>query len=225
MIRPASPLALVVALVLCAAPAASAKRPDRCSDATARKLLKVNGTQLQVLRSGQYRAIRYRGGTWAFCDAKAPASRRVKNFNFDLNGQRNTGVRLLSRPGRCVALELRPPKGGYPSVSTVDMRPSAGVAGAQSTVNQIDFSAPGATIVRTALSSTCLLAIAYRSVSGSRTIELNPVIPPNVLRQRIPLGPAATDADLRSLRLKGDEVRWTDAGVAQSRRYAGLPPS
>jgi hypothetical protein len=36
MIRPSSLLALVVALVLAGAPAASAKRPDRCSDATAR---------------------------------------------------------------------------------------------------------------------------------------------------------------------------------------------
>ena len=61
-------------------------------------------------------------------------------------------------------------------------------------------------------------------VSGARSIQLNPVIPPNVLQQTITLGAQATDADLRALRLKGDDVSWTDGGVKQSRHYSGLPP-
>ena len=160
---------------------------------------------------------------WTFCDAKAGPKRRFKSFNFDFNGQRNKGVRLLSRPGKCVALELRPGKGGYPSVPTVDMRPVPG-AGGSASVHQIDFTAPGASILKVALSSTCLLGIAYRSVSGARAIQLNPIVPPNVLQQTIPLRPQATDADLRSLKLKGDDVSWTDAGSPQKRHYSGLVP-
>ncbi len=178
---------------------------------------------MQKLHSGQYYAFGFRGGGWTFCDAKAGPRRRFKSFNFDFNGQRNKGVRLLSRPGRCVALQLRPGKGGYPSVPTVDMRPVPG-AGGSASVRQIDFTAPGASVVKVALSSTCLLGIAYRSVSGARSIQLNPIVPPNVLQQTIPLSASATDADLRSLTLKGDDVSWTDAGAKQSRRYSGPPP-
>ena len=101
------------------------------------------------------------------------------------------------------------------------MRPVKG-AGGSAAVHQIDFTAPGASILKTALSSTCLLGIAYRSASGARAIQLNPIVPPNVLQQTIPLGAQATDADLRSLKLKGDDVSWTDAGTRQSRRYSGL---
>jgi hypothetical protein len=201
-------------------PAAAAKG-SACTNTAARKVLRGNGPQLQKLRSGQYFAFHFRGGSWTFCDAKAGPARRFKSFNFDFNGQRNTGVRLLSRPGRCLALELRPGKGGYPSVPTVDMRPVPG-AGGSASVRQIDFTAPGANILKTALSSTCLLGVAYRSLSGTRAIQLNPIVPPNVLQQTIQLGAQATDADLRSLKLKGDDVRWTDAGRAQSRHYSGL---
>lgn len=214
---------LLAAALAAAAPAASARRADACTNAAAKTTLRSSGKQVKTLRSGQYYAFGFRGGTWTFCDAKAGPKRRFKSFGFDFNGQRNTGVRLLSRPGRCVALELRPGKGGYPSVPTVDMRPVAG-AGLGAAVHQIDFTAPGATIARTVLSSTCLLGIAYRSVSGARSIQLNPVIPPNVLQQTITLGAQATDADLRSLKLKGDDVSWTDGGARQSRHYAGLPP-
>lgn len=193
-----------------------------CTNAAARKVLKTNGVKTQTLRSGQYVEFGFKGGTWTFCDAKAGPARRFKTFNFDFDDQRNKGARLLSRPGRCVALQLRPGKGGYPSVPTVDMRPVVG-AGGSASVRQIDFAAPGATIVKTALSSTCLLGVAYRSVSGARAIQLFPIVPPNVIQQTIPLASQATDADLRSLRLKGDDVSWTDAGVGQSRHYTGLP--
>lgn len=209
-------------LVLAAgvAPAVAAKG-NACTNAAARKVLRTNGAQLQKLQSGQYFAFRFRGGSWTFCDAKAGPARRFKSFNFDFNGQRNTGVRLLARAGRCVALELRPPKGGYPSVPTLDMRPVAG-AGISASVHQIDFTAPGARIGKVALSSTCLLGVTYRSASGARAIQLNPITPPNVLQQTIQLSAQATDADLRSLKLKGDDVSWTDAGIRQSRHYSGL---
>jgi len=213
----------ILALAAGAAPSMAAKS-TACTNAAARKVLEINGVRTQTLRSGQYTAFGFRGGSWTFCDAKAGPARRFKSFNFDLNGQRNTGVRLLSRPGRCVALQLRPGKGGYPSVPTVDMRPVAG-AGGSASVRQIDFAAPGASIVKTALSSTCLLGVAYRSVSGARAIGLFPIVPPNVIQQTIPLAAQATDADLRSLALKGDDVSWTDAGVKQSRHYSGRQPS
>jgi hypothetical protein len=209
---------LVLAFGVAPAVAASG---GACTNAAAKKVLRGNGKQLQKLRSGQYFAFGFRGGSWTFCDAKAGPARRFKSFNFDFNGQHNKGVRLLSRPGRCVALQLRPGKGGYPSIPTVDMRAVKG-AGTSASVHQIDFTAPGASIVRVALSSTCLLGIAYRSVSGTRAIQLNPIVPPNVLQQTIPLGPQATNGDLRSLRLKGDDVSWTDAGTPQHRRYSGI---
>ncbi len=218
-IAPAAALTILV-LAAGATPAAAASG-SACTNAAAKKVLRSNGTQLQKLRSGQYFAVRFRGGTWTFCDSKAGPRRRFKSFNFDFNRQRNTGVRLLSRPGRCVALELRPGKGGYPSVPSVDMRPVTG-AGGSSAVHQIDFTAPGASVLKVALSSTCLLGVAYRSVIGTRAIQLYPVIPPNVLQPRIPLSPQATDADLRSLTLKGDDVRWKDAGTPKSLRYSGL---
>lgn len=219
--RPTILLAALLALAVFAAPAAAA-RGGACTNAAAKKVLRSNGKQIQTLRSGQYFAFAFRGGSWTFCDSKAGPARRLQSFNFDLNGQRNTGVRLLSRPGRCVALELRPGAGGYPSIPTVDMRPGA-LAGGSSSVNQIDFGAPGATVVKLALSSTCLLGTAYRSVSGARVIQLNPIIPPNVIQQKIPLSAQATDADLRALKLDGDDVSWTDAGTPQRRRYSGLP--
>lgn len=212
----------ILALAAGATPAVAASK-GACSNAAAKKVLRSNGVAVQTLRSGQYTAIRFRGGTWTFCDAKAGPARRFKSFGFDFNGQRNTGVRLLSRPGKCVALQLRPGKGGYPSVPTVDMRPLRG-AGEGSAVHQIDFAAPGANIVKVELSSTCLLGVAYRSVSGARAIQLNPVLPPNVLQQTIPLSAPSTDADLRALKLRGDDVTWTDAGVGQSRRYSGPAP-
>lgn len=217
------PLAVGLTILLLAAgvtPAVAATG-GACTNAAAKKVLRSSGVQVQKLRSGQYFAFRFRGGTWTFCDAKAGPLRRFKSFNFDFNGQRNTGVRLLSRPGRCVALQLRPGKGGYPSVPTVDMRPVPG-AGGSAAVRQIEFTAPGANVLQVGLSSTCLLGVAYRSVSGARVIQLNPIIPPNVLQQAIPLSAQATDADLRSLSLKGDDVSWTDAGAKQSRRYSGL---
>lgn len=218
-------LAAVLSIVVLAAgvtPAVAASG-NACTNAAAKKVLRSSGTPLQTLRSGQYVAFRFRGGTWTFCDAKAGPKRRFKSFNFDFNGQRNTGVRLLSRPGKCVALQLRPGKGGYPSVPSVDMRAVPG-AGGSSAVHQIDFTAPGASVLKVALSSTCLLATAYRSASGARSIQLNPVIPPNVLQQKLPLSAQATDADLRALKLAGDEVTWTDAGVRQRLRYSGPPP-
>lgn len=228
MMRAMHRLALAVALTTLAlaggATPAVAAKGGACTNAAAKKVLRSYGVQVQKLRSGQYFAFRFRGGSWTFCDAKAGPARRFKSFNFDFNGQRNTGVRLLSRPGKCVALELRPGKGGYPSIPTVDMRPVTG-AGGSSAVNQIDFTAPGATVVKVALSSTCLLGTAYRSASGARLIQLNPILPPNVLQQKIPLGEQSTDADLRSLKLNGDDVSWTDGGAAQRRRYSGLPPS
>ncbi len=220
MYRPALAAGMtILALAAGASPAVAAKA-GACTNAAARKVLHSNGVQKQKLRSGQYFAFGFRGGTWTFCDAKAGPKRRFKTFNFDFNGQRNRGVRLRARPGRCVALELRPGKGGYPSVPTVDMRQIAG-AGGSASVRQIDFAAPGATIVRTALSSTCLLGVAYRSVSGARAIQLDPILPPNVLQQTIQLGAQATDGDLRSLKLKGDDVSWTDAGTPQRRHYSG----
>lgn len=225
MHRPRLGTGLLIALLAAgtgAAPAAAAKS-NACTNAAAKKVLKTNGVKTQTLRSGQYVAFGFKGGTWSICDAKAGPARRFKTFNFDLDGQHNTGVRLLSRPGRCVALQLRPRKGGYPSLPTVDMRPAG--SGGSAGVQQIDFSAPGATVVRTELSSTCLLGVAYRSVSGARAIQLAPIVPPNVIQQKIPLGAQATDADLRALRLKGDDVSWTDGGVKQSRHYSGLPPS
>lgn len=224
MNRSVTALALLVFALGIPASTAAAKRPDACTNGAAKTTLRTSGKQLQKLRSGQYYAFRFGGGSWTICDTKAGPARRFKSFNFDLDGQRNTGVRLLSRPGRCVALELRPGKGGYPSVPTVDMRsvPNAGVG---SSVNQIDFAAPGATIVRTALSSTCLLGVAYRAAAGARKILLSPILPPNVRQQTITLGEQATDADLRSLGLKGDTVTWKDAGAGKSLSYSGLPPS
>jgi hypothetical protein len=209
----------ILGLAAGVAPAVAAKQ-GACTNAAARKVLRADGVQLQKLRAGQYFAFRFRGGTWTFCDAKAGPARRFKSFNFDFNGQHNTGVRLLGRAGKCVALELRPGKGGYPSVPTVDMRRVVG-AGGSASVHQIDFTAPGASITKVALSSTCLLGIAYRSVSGARAIQLNPITPPNVLQQTIQLSAQATGADLRSLKLKGDDVSWTDAGIRQSRHYSG----
>lgn len=223
MLRPAFAAGLTTLMLAAGVTPAVAASGNACTNAAARKALRTlgGGAPAQKLQSGQYVAFRFRGGTWTFCDSKAGPKRRFKSFNFDFNGQRNTGVRLLSRPGKCVALELRPGKGGYPSVPSVDMRPVTG-AGGSASVHQIDFTAPGASIVKVALSSTCLLGTAYRSASGARAIQLNPVIPPNVLQQTIPLGAQATDADLRALKLDGDDVSWTDAGARQNRRYSGL---
>ena len=219
-----APAAILTTLALAAGSTpAGAASTNACTNAAAKKILRSSGAQVQQLRSGQYFAFRFRGGAWTFCDSKAGPRRRFKSFNFDFNGQRNTGVRLLSRPGKCLALELRPGKGGYPSVPSVDMRAVPG-AGGSSAVHQIDFTASGASVLKVALSSTCLLATAYRSVNGTRSIQLNPVIPPNVLQQKLPLSAQATDADLRALKLAGDEVTWTDAGVRQRLRYSGPPP-
>ena len=221
-----SRFALVIALsslaaVLAAPVAAPAARKNTCASKAGKAVLKSNGKLKQTLRSGQYYAYRFQGGTWTFCDSKAGPKSAFKSFGLDFNGQTNTGVALFSRPGRCVALQLRPPKGGYPSVPAVDMRPGKGIS---ASVHQIDFTAPGARIVKVGLSSTCLLATGYVSASGARAIQLNPVIPPNVLQERLALSEAATDADLRALSLAGDTVSWKDAGKSQVKRYSGLPP-
>lgn len=213
---------LPLALMLAAPHAAvSAKARNTCTSTAGRAVLKSNGKVAQTLRSGQYVAYRFRGGTWTFCDSKAGLRTAFKSFGLDFNGQKNTGVALLSRPGKCVALQLRPPKNGVPSVPTVDMRKGKGVG---ASVHQIDFTAPGARIVSVRLSSTCLLATGYVSAAGARAIQLNPVIPPNVLQERIALSEPATDADLRGLSLSGDTVSWLDAGTKRSTRYSGLPP-
>lgn len=211
---------LLPALLLCA-PAAGAKQKNLCTSKSGKAFLKAGGKKtLQTLRSGQYYAYRQQGGVWTFCDSKASARSGFKSFGYDGDGQHYTGVRLLSRPGRCVALQLKPRAGGIPAVPTVDMRKGGGTG---SSVQQIDFRTPGARIVKVALSSTCLLGVGYTSADGSRHIRLSPVLPPNVLNDQINLSPSSTDADLKALSLSGDDVRWTDAGIKQSKHYAGLP--
>lgn len=213
--------ALLLALVLVSPHTAQAARKNTCTSKAGKAVLKSSGRVAQTLRSGQYYAYRFPGGTWTFCDSKAGPRSAFKSFLLDFNGQRNTGVKLFSRPGKCVALQLRPPKGGVPSVPSLDMR-GKGAAGAA--VHQVEFPAPGAVIKKVVLSSTCLLGIGYQSASGIRNIQLNPVIPPNVLQKTIPLSDASTDADLRALSLSGDTVSWTDAGVKKSELYSGPPP-
>lgn len=215
-------LALLLPLVLLIAvpQAAQAAKKNACTTASGKKTVKADGKVLQTLRSGQYYAYRHPGGTWTFCNSKGGPRSAFKSFNFDLSGQKYTGVKLLSRPGKCVALQLRARKGGVPAVPTIDWR-GAGEAGAA--VHQIEFTAPGATITKVELSSTCLLGTAYVSASGARAIQLNPVIPPNVLQETIRLSDKATDADLRAFKLAGDKVSWSDAGAPQSKVYSGLP--
>jgi len=211
---------LLPLILLIAAPhAAQAAKKNACTSASGKKIVKLDGKVLQSLRSGQYYAYRHSGGTWTFCNSKAGPKTAFKSFNFDLSGQKYTGVKLLARPGKCVALQLRPQKGGVPAVPTIDWR-GAGEAG--SSVHQIEFTAPGATITKVELSSTCLLGMAYVSAAGSRAIQLNPVIPPNVLQETIRLSDKSTDADLRALKLAGDTVSWTDAGEKQTKVYSGL---
>ena len=212
-------LVLPLALALSAPHAAPAAKKNTCTSKAGKAVLKSNGKVAQTLRSSQYYAYRFPGGTWTFCDSKASPRSAFKSFVLDFNGQKNTGVALFSRPGRCVALQLRPPKNGVPSVPTVDMRKGLGAS-----VHQIDFTAPGAQIVKVDLSSTCLLATAFVSAAGARAIQLNPVVPPNVLQERLALSEAATDADLRALSLSGDTVSWADAGMKRSKHYPGLPP-
>ena len=214
-------LVLPLALILAAPHSALAAKKNACTSKAGKAVLKSNGKVAQTLRSGQYYAYRFPGGTWTFCDSKLGPRSAFKSFGLDFNGQKNTGVTLLSRPGKCVALQLRPGKGGYPSIPTVDMRKGKGIG---ASVNQIDFTAPGARIVKVELSSTCLLATAFVSAAGARAIQLNPVLPPNVLQERLTLSDQATDTDLKALKLSGDTVSWTDAGVKQSKQYSGLPP-
>lgn len=67
----------------------------------------------------------------------------------------------------------------------------------------------------------------WRPASSQRPVQgdqLNPVIPPNVLQERIALTEASTDADLRALSLSGDTVSWKDAVKKQVKRSSGLPP-
>lgn len=206
-------LALPV-LLLVAAPAAEAKKAfNTCTSTVGKQWIKADGKTLQTLRSGQYYAYRHPGGTWTFCDSKRPAKKAFKTFNYEFGGQANVGVELLSQPNKCVTLRLRPSGAGYPSLPSIDMRPSGARAG--SSAFQIDYTAPGATVVKAQLSSTCLLAAAYRSADGTRHIQLNTVIT-NTARQTINLSAAATDADLKSVKLSGNKVSWTDAGVAKS---------
>ena len=217
-------VATLALLLLLAAPgsAAAAKKTSTCTSKAGKAVLKTYGKPVQTLASGQYRAYRVKGGTWTFCDGKRPVKSAFKSYSFDFDGQTNTGVRLYSRPGKCVALQLKPSGNGYPQVPTVDMRPSAAQSG--SSINQIDRAAPGARIVKIELSSTCLVVTAYVSAAGARTIQLNPILPPNVLQDKIALSAESTDADLKALSLDGDKISWTDNGVKQSKTYSGLPP-
>lgn len=213
---------LPLVAMIAAPQTASAAKKNNCTSSNGKKTVKSDGPVRQTLRSGQYYAYRHKGGTWTFCNTKGAPKNAFKTFNYDFNEQANVGVRLLSRPGKCVALQLRPSKsGGYPSVPTVDMRAGKGIS---SSATQIEFAAPGATVVKTALSSTCLLASAYISTDGGRKIQLNPIIGPNVVQETIRLSDKATDADLKALSLSGDKVTWSDAGVKQSKVYSGLPP-
>jgi len=211
------PTWILFALLLLALPSsAQAKSKNICTSAAGKAKLKSDGSKLQTLRSGQYYAYRFKGGTWTFCDSKrASVNKAFKSFFYDFDNQKNTGVKLFSRPGKCVVLQLKPRSTGYPSLPAVDMRPTGGAAG--STIHQIDFQAPGARVVSVELSSTCLLGIGYVSADGSRHIQLNPIIKSAVQRQSINLSDKATDADLRTLTLSGNKASWTDAGVDQSR--------
>lgn len=212
----ALPLALLVAMPAQAKP----KRTDNCTSKAGKARIKTDGKVLQTLSSGQYRAYRHPGGIWTFCNGKGNAKTGFKSFSFDF-GQANTGVALYSRPGKCLALQLRPVQaGGYPIVPTLDMRAGQGTT---SSMNEIENSAPGARIVKIELSSTCLLGTAYVAADGGRRIELDPIIGPNTIRDRIALSPQATDTDLRAMKLDGDDVSWSDAGATQTKHYSGVP--
>jgi hypothetical protein len=220
-------LRLTFALAVLAAGAAlgvqtASAAGNPCTSTATKRSVRSFGPVQQTLVAGQYRAFRTRSG-WTICDAKAGPQRRLRSFTFDFDGPRTVGVKLLARPGRCLGVQLRPVGRGVPKVATIDMR-NAKNARAGATINEVDRDAPGATIVKAVLSSTCLLGIASRSADGSRGIYLAPVIPPNVLIDRFKLGAQATDADLRAFALDGDEVRWSDAGERRSKRYAGRLP-
>lgn len=192
---------------------ASAKT-NACRNASAKQWLKTFGPVLQTLRSGQYYAFRQKGGSWTFCDSKRKGRSRFKSFSFTGT---TTGVKLLSRPGKCVALQLNPATGSPPIVPTVDMQPKETRGG--STLNWVERGAPGSRFVKVELSSTCLLGIAYLGASGSRGILLTPVIVSGPI-ETIPLSASATDEDLKALRLSGNDATWTDAGEKKSETWA-----
>lgn len=194
----------------------AAAKTNACRNSSAKQWLKTSGPVLQTLRSGQYYAFRQRGANWTFCDSRRPGRARFKSFSFS----GTTGaVKLLSRPNKCLALQLNAAAGSPPLVPSVDMRPAE--TNSTSSVNWVERGTPGSKFVKVELSSTCLLGIAYLGASGGRGILLTPVTPPAVLIDTIALSPGATDADLRAMKIDGNNVSWADAGEPKSKTYVG----
>lgn len=114
---------------------------NNCTSRAAQATVKKDGRTLQTLRSGQYYAYRHAGGQWTICDGKRKGRSAFGTIGLDVNGQKNTGVRLLSQAGRCLAFELRrsgPASRAIPSAPTVDMRPGKAIGGL---IHPIDFTA------------------------------------------------------------------------------------
>ncbi len=196
-------------------PKAKSACTSRAGKAAAKK---QGGKILQTLRSGQYYAYRQPQGNWTFCDGRRPVKRAFQTTTVSLGGQaNNVGVALYSQRGRCVALTLRPQGTGFPIIAAVDMNPKDKPSGA--TLFPIDQGAPGARVVKSQLSSSCLLAAAYVSADGSRHIQLNGLTGSYTDQVQIDLSPSATDTDLGALSVSGNDVSWTDAGVKNTRHY------
>lgn len=212
----ATALSLAAGLGMTASPAV-AKRANVCASSAAKKAVNGTGKGVKTLKSGQYYAFGTSGG-WMACNGGARSlSTALKTFTIpNPSGQTNLGVKLYSRPNRCLVLALKPDGPGYYSFAALDMRKKGASRATKSFL--VDGGNSGASVVKAQLSSTCVFAFGYRDSSGARHIQINPVTGRGK-QAVIDLSTKATDADLRAFSIKGNNITWSDGGVKQTRPY------
>jgi len=202
---------LLASLLLAPSMAHAKVAANSCTSAATMKLVRRAGPVLQRMQAGRYVAFRHRSGNWTLCDRQLRGKRALARTALFLPDSKQIGLTMSAQDGRCVALRLGPTAGKTgPSVLALDVRQPGHVS---TELHPLDLNDPKAPVVKVALSSTCLLGIAYRSADGTPHIELDTVARTPVARRQIDLSAAATDGDLASLKLDGDNVSWTDAGT------------
>lgn len=219
VITAAATTALPALAIAVPSPGEAAKRTQAglCTSKAGKALIKRGGKITQTLTAGRYRAYRRPGGNWTLCDNGGRARSGI--WTVSIGDGPSRGVALSARAGKCLLLQTRTIKAdGAPTVALLDARRHNGDSSVMET--SISARAAGGHIVKTALSSTCLVAVAWVAADGSRHIMLGPGGSGwrGSLRH-FDLSESATDADLRSLRVKGDEAQWTDGGERRTERY------
>jgi len=209
-------LSVIIALsasILTTTNAQAAKKSNPCTSKAGLAQIKYSSAVKRTIKHGQYYVREHKkAGTITVCDSKAPVAKAYWRLYLGWDGADGTKYKIekvLSIPGKCVALKLKQAADGQagPAASIVDTRLT--LRDKMSFNYYVGYPEVNAKIFDFKVSKTCVLGATWGNGS-SRGIYLRSSMTQN--GRNIKLSGAATDGDLWSLKLSGDSYSYTDAG-------------